>query len=169
MYIDLTNKDLNIQYDFEIESKGDNSLFKDRNIEFFSGPNLKGTFKAVKDRVDVKATIWFSINANCDKCLKTVKREYKIPVEESFHKDSGDPEQYSYTNYTVDLSLMLREKILLNIDEKILCKDNCKGICPVCGSDLNKDECACQTPDENNPFAILKSIVGGAKNGSTKK
>lgn len=169
MYIDLTNKVENELYNFEIVSDGDESLFEGRNIDFLDKVTIEGTYQPQKDQVNVKATIFFSIKAECDKCLKATKRDYKIPIEETFNKDSQDPEQYSYVDHKVDLEKMVKEKILLNLEEKILCKDNCKGICPVCGSDLNQVQCACQTTDEKNPFAILKSIVGGAKNGSTKK
>ena len=169
MYIDLTNIAEDKEYELEFQAQGDNELFDARNIEFFSPLKLKGTYRLLNDVVQLKANLSFTIKAACDNCLVSVEKEYLIPIQETFHKDSESPEEYGYSGYKVDLRPMIREKILLNLAVKIVCKEDCKGICAVCGSDLNKNECSCKTESKNNPFAILKSIVGGAKNGSTKK
>lgn len=61
---------------------------------------------------------------------------------------------------TFDLAPMIESAILLEIPRVPLCKQDCKGICPACGTNLNISECACGSGDDgddgSNPFSVLK-------------
>jgi uncharacterized protein len=60
-----------------------------------------------------------------------------------------------------NLSNFIREEILLQTPMKPLCDDNCKGICPICGSNKNENPCDCEEKQkrENSPFAKLKVLL----------
>ena len=73
-------------------------------------------------------------------------------------KDS-DVEKEVYQDGRIDLSNSLRDQILLDVPLIILCREDCKGICLVCGNDLNLNQCKCQ--DDTNidsRFAVLKIL-----------
>ena len=54
----------------------------------------------------------------------------------------------------------VRACVLLEVPAKVLCREDCKGLCPVCGANLNHGTCTCQEGAEvTNPFSALKSIV----------
>ena len=63
-----------------------------------------------------------------------------------------------YTGEIVDLESLLREQIILMMPLKPLCDETCKGLCPHCGANLNRETCACQTDDVNSPFALLAKL-----------
>ena len=63
-----------------------------------------------------------------------------------------------YTGEIVDLESLLREQIILMMPLKPLCDETCKGLCPQCGANLNKEACACQTNNANSPFAKLAKL-----------
>lgn len=58
----------------------------------------------------------------------------------------------------IEIEEILREQALLSIPLRTLCSENCKGICPGCGLDLNKESCRCQPDKGNSPFAVLKKL-----------
>jgi uncharacterized protein len=63
-----------------------------------------------------------------------------------------------YTGEVVDLESILREQIILMLPIKPLCEEDCKGLCPRCGANLNRETCHCQTEAVNSPFAHLAKV-----------
>lgn len=165
MYIDLKNAADDQAYAFEFTVSGDDSLYAERGITL-GGISVKGSYIRRESKVFVKAVILTEISYTCDKCLCQSSSVLEIPFNEVF--ESGG--EYVYENNIIELDKALWDTIILNMPEQLLCKDECEGLCPKCGCDKNTKKCHCeQDTDEKNPFAILKSITGGAKNGSTKK
>jgi uncharacterized protein len=164
MYIDLKNVIEEQAYPLKYATKVDDGLFVDRDI-IVGVADVSGTYMRSGDKIYVEALISAPISFSCDKCLLKCSKTLKISLNEVFGKD-GD---YVYENNIIELDKAVRDAIILNMPEQLLCKDECEGLCQKCGCDKNTHECDCQQDDDNNPFAILKSITGGAKNGSTKK
>jgi uncharacterized protein len=63
-----------------------------------------------------------------------------------------------YTGEIVDLETILREQIILMMPLKPLCDEACKGLCPHCGANLNRETCTCPTDAVNSPFALLAKL-----------
>ena len=63
-----------------------------------------------------------------------------------------------YTGESVDLESLLREQIILMMPLKPLCDETCKGLCPRCGANLNRETCTCSTDTVNSPFAVLAKL-----------
>lgn len=170
MYIDITNIALDEVNEFKLSKKGEDSLFGERNINFVSDIGIEGVFIVRKDYVNINADIMFALKAKCERCLEESEWNLCIKFNEEFTRNQSN-ELYTFKENKVELDRAINENILLNIPSLILCKEDCKGICPKCGCDLNSKECDCKnTIEDKNPFAILKTIVGGSKeDGSTKK
>lgn len=99
------------------------------------------------------------MNKNCERCLE--KFTYKLKVD--FNKDYEIDENQT----TLDFSDDMREEFWLNIPMVYLCKTVCKGLCDICGNNLNLKECDCKKQEndfnksklndsKNNPFTVLK-------------
>ena len=52
----------------------------------------------------------------------------------------------------------MREQIILMMPLKPLCDETCKGLCPRCGANLNREACTCSTDTVNSPFAVLAKL-----------
>jgi uncharacterized protein len=63
-----------------------------------------------------------------------------------------------YENQTVDLGQLMREQFYLALPMKPLCRDDCKGLCPACGTNWNKGTCECTNQWEDPRFAALKTL-----------
>jgi DUF177 domain-containing protein len=78
------------------------------------------------------------------------------PVAGSF--DPGQAEEDVYKGKVIDLDPIVREQLLLAVPTYPVCKDDCKGLCPVCGANLNDRECGCDRHVPDPRWAGLKNV-----------
>lgn len=86
------------------------------------------------------------LNTTCARCLKDIKPEIEFPVEENFVQDSDtvrDDDVIPFDGYTIDIDAVVLDSFYLNAPIRFVCNDDCKGLCPICGTDLNKGSCSC--------------------------
>lgn len=101
-----------------------------------------------KNEVSVKAQGQIEIEASCDRCLKPVIVKLVIDREEVItEKDITDPQpgdQISFLDgYELDTDVLIEDTCISEMPPKVLCKEDCKGLCLVCGADLNEGDCGC--------------------------
>ncbi|MBN2852500.1 MAG: DUF177 domain-containing protein [Clostridia bacterium] len=96
--------------------------------------------------------------ASCHRCLQEINGEYKLDINERFvmQSDDMDYESYVYEGHHVDLTSLLIDNILLSFPTVVLCKEDCKGLCPICGQNLNQDICTCDKQGINIKMEKLK-------------
>ncbi len=104
----------------------------------------------------------------CDRCLDDV--EVIIPVDfecvvsepDGYHELSEDNELYM-EGYELDGDAILHNELIMGLPMKVLCKDDCKGLCPVCGSNRNEGECGCDTFVPDPRMAAIQDIFNANK------
>lgn len=83
----------------------------------------------------------------------------KIPVEDTTADPEADDLDFAHHDgEIVDLAPIMREYIILAVPLRILCKDDCLGLCPQCGTDRNVAGCGCSPVPSIGPFAALKNV-----------
>ena len=126
--------------------------------------------------VHVTGTLSGTARRQCVRCLKEYDDALWIPVVGEYHSDTDpkarpagreSPEQdgedtdddvYVYTGEEIALGEMLREHVILSAPMQPLCHEECLGLCPVCGQDLNVHRCDCREEQIQSPFAVLKKL-----------
>ena len=104
-----------------------------------------------------------TIHGVCDRCAADFDREVSFPIDvvlvtELSNEDSEDEWVFSLEADCADLEDIVRTVFVLNMDSKLLCKEDCKGLCCRCGKNLNEGPCNCQK--ELDPrFAALKQLL----------
>ena len=104
--------------------------------------------------VRLTGTLRTQIETDCARCLEPATMAFEAPVDEVWAKadplEGADPEQIDDLPITnllegdeVDVSQALREVVLAELPERVLCKPDCKGLCPRCGENLNVGPCSC--------------------------
>ena len=89
--------------------------------------------------------------------VKRGEREKRAPEADSGVAETDEEDEiYYYQGEQVDLASMLREEIILAAPIQPLCSENCAGLCPRCGQNLNEERCACAPEPVNNPFRVLR-------------
>jgi uncharacterized protein len=109
-----------------------------------------------------------SFRAKCDRCLTRVDVTVRICIDESIGTEQienpADADDYPYLNgYQLDTEILISNEILINWPGKILCKEDCKGICTKCGKDLNQGDCGCDNFVPDPRMAVLKDIFNANK------
>ncbi len=99
--------------------------------------------------------------AVCDRCLETFALDFPVPVEIVVLRDAGSEDDDSDTPVIhqrqgeVDLTEALLEAAALAVPLQRVCREECRGLCPGCGIDLNRDTCDCQQDDSDPRWAGL--------------
>lgn len=121
------------------------------------------------DRVLMTGNINTSIALDCDRCADTFTMEldgsFKLDLEYTTDKvaDSGEHEcstaemdMIYLPEPVIDVFGILAQQVFLMMPAKILCLESCRGLCPQCGTNLNRETCNCKQELRTSPFAVLK-------------
>ena len=139
-------------------------LLIDENLEDFSykdfqisNINVKGEVFKQSDILQLSCKILFTYFTTFDRCLEDIQKNEDFPLEKQYDiKEIENSEAEG-----IDLKEAVREQILLNMPNKVLCKDDCLGLCPDCGINLNKESCDCGKNKINPKFAALSKLLEG--------
>ena len=115
--------------------------------------------RAMNDGIKVTGTVdapWATV---CRRCLVDVAGSAVGSVDELYQIDPIDPEAYLIEDGQLDLVPLVRETVLLELDRERQCRDDCAGLCPVCGIDRNTDSCGCDTLVTDDRWAALEGFV----------
>ena len=120
-------------------------------IAFSKPVIIKGTATNVESGILVECSIETEVTVNCNRCLQPVHFSMHLGVIEEFLEEKAESRQdkasekdyNTYKGSILDIRNVIEENILLNVPMKTLCSDACKGICSICGADLNVSECSC--------------------------
>lgn len=106
----------------------------------------------------------------CDRCLEDVEVPLKLHFERDADLSHGDEmptqeseEQYYIEGYNLDVDKLVCSEILVSWPSKVLCKEDCKGICPTCGTNLNLGTCDCEPTDLDPRMAKIQEIFSKFK------
>ncbi len=106
---------------------------------------------------------------HCSRCLKDVERTLNISVDRTVlspdmitSPEQSDDQEY-VNGYQMDIEELLYSEIVINWPMKVLCKPDCRGICRLCGQDLNTGTCDCDTFVPDPRMAVIKDIFNGNK------
>ena len=111
----------------------------------------------------MKGSIQTRLYGVCDRCADAFSREVEFPldvvlVQELTNEENEDEWVFPLEADAADLDDIVRTVFVLNLDSKLLCKEDCKGLCCRCGKNLNHGPCGCQK--ELDPrFAALKQLL----------
>jgi uncharacterized protein len=96
----------------------------------------------------------------CTRCLKTWSEEMDIAVEAVFrtHPDTDADELPIDAGGWIDLGPVVHDEVALGVPARPLCRDDCLGLCPTCGTDLNVEPCGGHGDVVESPFAALAQL-----------
>lgn len=160
--------------------------YQDRELDlggfefrFIDTPSVAGRIDRAGSEMRVRGEIHARLCARCDRCLGDVEFATGIPFDLIYAPEdpgagrSGEIELHSrdmdfalYDNDRIDLDSLVLEQLELSLPRRILCSENCKGLCPQCGADLNSGDCGCRRPVDPRWQALADLKNGGHDNGA---
>jgi uncharacterized protein len=110
----------------------------------------------------VGGTIELSANFLCDRCLKKHLTSITIPFLEKFQESGAENNSDDIIDYQGDeiaINDLVRENIILAKPLKTVCSEDCHGLCPKCGTNLNISTCACEKGVIDPRLAALQQLL----------
>lgn len=141
----------------------------------FSSPVKAQLFVSTTEQeVLVTGTVEVELETECSRCLASIREAMNLEVCVVYHPadevDSAKHELHDdemdmgfYQGDELDLQELIREQITLNKQMKPLCKEDCKGICPKCGVDLNAGTCTCIQKETDPRLEVLRKLLDKGK------
>ncbi len=162
MILDLepifNNEGLVKEINYELDLSGEEL----NAVKPFTTPvRVSGTVSNSTGIVELKAKAEAVLELDCDRCAKPIK----VPVTTDINhtlvtslNDETNDELVLVNELRFELDELVTEDVFLELPVKFLCREDCKGICPKCGKDLNDGECSCEK--EIDPrLAVLKQLM----------
>ena len=113
---------------------------------------------SLNDGVVVEGSVRATFHGECRRCLASVTGRLEVDVRELYQQTVTDPDAFAIENDQIDLKLMVRESVLLDLPDAPVCRPDCRGLCPTCGIDLNADSCSCVTESVDPRWAALDAL-----------
>jgi uncharacterized protein len=123
-----------------------------------------------KEQFHLTGTVRTTLELPCSRCLEP----FRSPVDASFDLryqphalntgsdereiEEDDLSTAFYENDEIDLGQLMREQFYLSVPMKPLCQDDCRGLCPVCGTNLNRGTCECKQGWDDPRLAVLRNL-----------
>lgn len=107
----------------------------------------------------VESKVKTVLNLNCDLCLSAFETKLDFDLNEVYSETpDSDGEIWELSDKTIDLKPAVIANIMLNLPMQVLCSDDCKGLCPKCGHNLNDGDCGCDRGYVNPQFEKLLNL-----------
>ena len=142
----------------------------DERVKLSAAAEVNGKIRLAGNEVFVNGHVDARAQVECDRCLKPVE----VPVNADFELEYISGSEYEtsaaaelteaemsvsvFDGKAIDVDEIVKEQILLTVPTRMLCREDCKGICPECGTDRNTGECSCVTSDIDPRWAALKQL-----------
>lgn len=121
-------------------------------------------------QVKIDGSISCSLIIPCSRCLTGVEVPFQIEVEKEidFTKTEEErAEELDETNYisgfNLDVDTLVYDEVLLEMPYQVLCSENCKGLCKVCGQNLNSRDCECDREVLDPRMSVIRDIFNNFK------
>lgn len=135
-------------------------------LSFAAPPHVRLSLRETGDGgIHVTGTVDAVVELPCRRCLEEVDVELQLQVDWLFEpevvedaEEEGmftlDPEEG-----VLDLTPRVREEILLEAPAYPICREGCRGLCPKCGTNLNRDSCSCETSEPDPRWGPLRDLA----------
>ena len=133
-------------------------LFGGRVLTFSEPASVEGTVTGDGKAFTVKGEGHVVFSGQCDRCLEQYTKPFSFSFEERFVREETDEESYFYCGDELDIEQAFMDNMLLSMPMINLCREDCRGLCPTCGANLNHGTCRCVKPANNSAFDILRSL-----------
>jgi uncharacterized protein len=168
MRLELENLEKNRQFAHTYQP-GDLSL-EEPDLRLIAPIEIRGQVRRKGDEVEFIGNLTTTLETVCARCLKPVAIPFAADFDERFARSVswGAEEQHELGSEDLNLSLfdgtgidldqLVREQVLLAKPAQVLCREDCQGLCPVCGADRNSSGCACEAQQVDSRWEKLKDF-----------
>ena len=143
---------------------------EDTDLRLVEPAEVRGRIRRKGDEIELIGSLTTTLETVCARCLKPVVIPFAADFDERFTKSVSwrSEEQHElatddlnvsiFDGTGIDLDQLAREQLLLAKPAQVLCREDCQGLCPVCGADRNTVTCKCETQQVDSRWEKLKDL-----------
>lgn len=162
----LSGKTSKIDFEYEItQAEDDNAILPPDDVSFTAPVRVKGQITDNAGYMFLKANAEIDYKSRCARCLEDIFGTFILEFNRTVAasgtlQDETNDDYVIVENGKLDIDRELVEDLMLEFPPKLLCKEECAGLCPKCGKSLNFGECDCPKKKEIDPrLAILQKLL----------
>jgi uncharacterized protein len=142
----------------------------DAELRLIEPAEIRGRVGRKGQEVELRGELAGKVGAACDRCLQPVEiavrsefRERFVPAvswrgEPQHELQEEDLNLAVFDGEAIELDDLVREELLLAVPAHVLCREDCQGLCPVCGIDRNRSSCQCETGETDSRWEGLENL-----------
>ena len=161
-----TMPDYRARFDYTIDLSKEKVGFE---FPFRQPVRLEGEVSDDAGAITLSATVYAHVTTRCARCGKPVEYDKETDVEFLLVKElEGEEEDlrddvYLVESDVVELDDILIPELILDMEMAVVCDEDCKGLCPKCGKNLNQGECGCVVKEVDPRLAVLQKFLDSTK------
>lgn len=128
-------------------------------VSFDGGVEVCGSVKNIDGVMELTADVSGKLQSNCARCMKPVEEAFCVKMEETLAQEGTQAAENEdvivFSGYSVPLDEIVLNSILISMPVRYLCREDCKGLCPTCGKDLNEGDCGCKREEIDPRLEVL--------------
>ena len=148
----------------------DDLLLDGEEVRLVEPAEVRGRVRRKGKEVELRGKLDAKLEAPCDRCLQPVEipisaefterfvRAVSWAAEEQYELHEDDLNLAVFDGEGIELDDLVREEILLAVPAAVLCREDCKGLCPICGVDRNLNDCHCESNEVDSRWQKLKEL-----------
>ncbi|HEU0079463.1 MAG TPA: DUF177 domain-containing protein [Longimicrobiaceae bacterium] len=144
----------------------DHPMWQGSQVSLAGPLHVDLTARSVGEGVFLRGTVGGTLRLPCRRCLAETEHRLDETVDFLFDEIRDDEEEEMEGEVyplpergdELDLTDAVREQVLLRVPQYVLCREECRGLCPRCGADMNEAPCGCGPEEEDSPWVALKKI-----------
>lgn len=148
------------QTNFELSGKVDR-FYINEYTKLQSDPEFELSIIKADKELYLNIKVKYEYERPCDRCLEIVHSKNNLNYDAKLvenKEDVEDPDIVMLDSKKLDIKKLISELIYLNLPTKLLCREDCRGICPTCGANLNYETCNCESESSDLRFDVLKNM-----------
>lgn len=161
----LLNGEVNV-LSFEYSQTPEQNCYSD--ITFKEPVDIKVKVTNQSGYMTLEFSVFGKYETSCARCMTAIQKELsssikkEIALKETLQNEDND-DYIICTDSQLELDEVLSELMYLELPSKLLCREDCKGLCPKCGADLNYTSCGCVVKEPDPRWAVLKNYFSENK------
>jgi len=149
-----------ISKDIDFAYHKENLVYNNEVIEVLEPILIKGEVTVSQGIADVKLSVKTRLLHTCSRCLEKFEKDLELEISETVSRNEQEDENIITLEEgdVLDIRDVVLNNIYLALPLKILCKEDCKGLCQNCGANLNHAQCNCVHDEVDPRFSALKDM-----------
>ncbi len=168
---------LEFDYELSLDADSEDTVSFLTDVDFPSPMKVSGEITNTAGYMRMTLTMSVDYVAQCARCLSPVTGQFTLDLEKTVAPRNllGDLDEDKLDEFAIikdgflDMDEQLREQLEMEFPMRFLCREDCKGLCPKCGKNLNEGECNCDHTEIDPRMEPLRKLLEQMKNEENKK